>query len=140
MRSMIQLAYLSSSPAMLASTDVKQILAVSRINNERRDVTGMLLYRQGNFLQIIEGERDTVEALFKIIARDPRHRQITRMFAQQIEKRDFPNWTMGFREFTAKDAGALDGFIDIFDPSFDMSTFAASRAATLVEIFKAANR
>ena len=74
MRSMIQLAYLSSSPAMLASTDVKQILAVSRINNERRDVTGMLLYRQGNFLQIIEGERDTVEALFKIIARDPRHR------------------------------------------------------------------
>jgi hypothetical protein len=136
---MFQTAYLSSAPTLLTGNDIEGILSVSRTNNQRLGLTGMLLYQQGNFLQILEGEREALDTLMGVIAADPRHRGIIRLFTHEIETRDFPDWTMGFREFAA-DADELQGFSDILDPSFDMGSFAPSRAATLLKVFKTSHR
>ncbi len=136
---MIQTAYLSSAPTLLTGEDIERILSASRTNNERRGITGMLLYREGNFLQILEGEREAIEALYAIIERDPRHRRIIRLFTHEILARDFPEWSMGFRRLTANST-ELRGFTDFFDPSFAMSSLAPSRAATLLKMFKNSGR
>jgi hypothetical protein len=133
---MIQTAYLSSAPVLLTGEDIEKILAASRTNNRRRGITGMLLYCDGNFLQILEGPPDEVEALLRIIAMDPRHRGIIRLFTHQISHRDFSEWAMGFRRLTGDEAGEHEGFSDILDPSFDVKSLPPSRAATLIRMFK----
>jgi hypothetical protein len=136
---MIQTAYLSSAPIPLTGEDIEHILSASRTNNHRRGITGMLLYLGGNFLQVLEGEREAIEALFDIIERDPRHHRIIRLFTHGITQRDFPDWSMGFRRFTANSV-ELEGFTDFFHPSFEMSSIVPSRAATLLKMFKDNNR
>lgn len=136
---MIQTAYVSSAQTPLTAEDIEHILSASRANNERRGITGMLLYSEGNFMQVLEGERAAIDALFDVIERDPRHRGMIRLFSDEIEQRDFPAWSMGFRRFTAQ-SKELRGFTDFFDPSFEMSALAPSRAATLLKLFKNTNR
>jgi hypothetical protein len=61
----------------------------------------MLLFRAGNFLQVPEGERVAVLALYKKIAQDSRHDRITTVFQGVAPERDFPYWSMGFHDLDA---------------------------------------
>lgn len=64
--------------------------------NEEVAVTGYLYYREGLFLQYIEGERSQVEALMSKIAADPRHELIATHLLPAIESLVFPHWYMRF--------------------------------------------
>ena len=59
-------------------------------------VTGALLATDHNFSQVLEGERDAVEATYERIARDPRHKDIVLILYELIEVRRFPDWTMAW--------------------------------------------
>jgi hypothetical protein len=72
------------------------ILKVSRENNTTRDVTGLLLYKGGNFMQALEGPEDVVMALYEKIKKDPRHKSVSIISKEQIQKRQFPAWEMAF--------------------------------------------
>jgi hypothetical protein len=39
-------------------------MALSRENNAKRGVTGMLLYKEGNFIQVLEGDEREVRIVF----------------------------------------------------------------------------
>ena len=80
----------------MSDAALDDILEKARQNNERLDITGMLLYSEGAFFQVLEGERETVWDLYETIGQDPRHYGLILMFKRQISKRDFPNWSMGF--------------------------------------------
>lgn len=49
---MYQLVYLSSAVELFREEELKDLLATSRLNNEKLHVTGMLLYHEGNFIQV----------------------------------------------------------------------------------------
>lgn len=72
--SIYQLLYVSGAVGRPTEEEVEQILAVSRRNNAELGVTGMLLYADGAFIQVLEGEESTVKTLSHRISRDPRHR------------------------------------------------------------------
>lgn len=133
---MIQLAYLSSTPVLLSADDIGQILLSSRSNNAKLGVTGLLVYRDGNVLQFLEGERDAVQALFEKICRDPRHRGVIILYEREVERRDFPEWTMGFSDLAAEGATYLDGFEDVLGPTYDVSKLSSSGARKLIDVFK----
>jgi hypothetical protein len=97
------LAYASSATRPFSPEELLDLLAVSRANNLRDDLTGMLLYRGGNFLQALEGPSDAIQATMRRIARDPRHRSITHLCDEAQVDRIFGAWTMGFT-----DASKLD--------------------------------
>ena len=137
---MIQLAYFSSAAPRLTGDDIAQILLKSRENNTRRAITGMLLYKGGNVLQVLEGDREQVHGLFEIIQRDPRHRGIIRMYEKPIAVRDFPEWTMGFHDLEAEVATHLKGFSEILRPDFDMRSIKPSDAEKLFAVFKSGVR
>lgn len=69
---MIYLVYVSSAVKLFSSAELQQLLRGARENNSSRDITGMLLYKDGNFMQVLEGEKEPVLALRDRISRDPR--------------------------------------------------------------------
>lgn len=95
--SLVRLAYISTSllaedPS--ARRQVADILLASRRNNAESEVTGALLTTDRNFTQVLEGERQAVEATYDRIARDKRHKDIVLTLYESIEVRRFPDWAM----------------------------------------------
>lgn len=66
-------------------------------NNTARTVTGMLLFVQGRFLQVLEGDRKDVHHTFEKIKEDSRHDHVTLLLDKPIEERNFSHWNMGFK-------------------------------------------
>ena len=102
-----QLVYISAATQEFTQEDLKELLARSRRNNARVGVTGMLLFHEGSFIQVLEGECQVVEELFARIGRDPRHGGSRVLSRREIEAREFGEWSMGFRSATADE---LEGF------------------------------
>ncbi len=94
--SLFRLMYVSSGVRMFNDEELAELLAVARRNNAQLGITGMLLYLDGNFLQVLEGNESDVRRLFATISRDVRHRGLIVLLSQPIETRAFPDWSMGF--------------------------------------------
>lgn len=92
-----QLIYMSVSAKELSSEDLEQILNASRRNNIEKNVTGLLVVKGKTFLQVLEGESETIKPLFQKLKEDQRHRDISIISWEVTEKRDFPQWSMGFK-------------------------------------------
>lgn len=116
---LIQLIYVSSTPSLLDEASLTAILASSRRHNLQNRITGMLLYADGSFLQVLEGDADTVEETMARISQDPRHHQIIELSKGPIAAREFGQWTMGFRALSPADAAAHPGYAPYFTRGFN---------------------
>lgn len=90
-----QLVYISSVKGDPGAINPDAILHVSRRNNARSGVTGLLYYDGRRFLQALEGEVEAVERLYRHIATDPRHHALVILSDRMVEAREFGNWAMG---------------------------------------------
>jgi len=93
---MLSLIYVSSSIKLLNDTELLDILKISRENNGSKDITGLLLYKSGNFMQALEGPDEVVNALYEKIKADPRHKDVSVISREQITARQFSKWEMAF--------------------------------------------
>ena len=84
---------------------IAEILATSRANNARDQLTGGLLFSDGCFAQVLEGPIAAVEQAFERIQCDQRHSDVTVLQAGPIAAREFPTWSMGFAGVGSADAG-----------------------------------
>ncbi|PTM97595.1 BLUF domain-containing protein [Mycoplana dimorpha] len=73
---------------------IEEILATSRDNNSRCDVTGALIFNAGCFGQVLEGHIEDVEATFERIQQDERHGDVSLLAIEPIEHRHFAQWSM----------------------------------------------
>jgi hypothetical protein len=110
---------MTTGDADAVAAEVDDILATSRANNERDEITGALLFNAGCFAQVLEGPLDVVEAAFERIQQDDRHSEVSLLAMEPIIERSFPNWAMGFVGLSDDDAAR---FADVakatdFDPS-----------------------
>jgi len=71
---MFSLIYVSSAVTEFSKSELVDLLESCHANNANLGVTGMLLYKDGNFMQALEGNEDVVRGLHAKIALDPRHR------------------------------------------------------------------
>ena len=94
---LVRLLYASRAEREIDDSLVASILEDSRKHNLERGITGILCtYSPGNvFLQVLEGSRATVNALYATIVRDPRHRDVTILDYAEIAERRFAGWRMG---------------------------------------------
>jgi hypothetical protein len=77
--------------------DLDHILASARRRNVAEEITGMLLYYRGEFVQILEGEKKSVENIYdKYIGPDLRHTALNKVHQNTISHRSFSEWSMGF--------------------------------------------
>ena len=92
----IQLLYLSNAKPELKQEDLDSILRVSRENNPSRDITGLLVFANGVFIQVLEGPRNAVNKLFETICDDTRHQDVAILGEYTGQERIFAKWSMGF--------------------------------------------
>lgn len=108
-----ELAYMSAATHSMSTPELEQILTVARRNNVRLGITGVLLYSDGSFLQVLEGPAHAVDEIFEQLETDPRHCNVVLVSRRLVAERSFGDWQMGFVDFSHH-ANNLDGFVDFF--------------------------
>lgn len=135
---MYHIIYLSSARDLFSKEQLLALLAKSRANNALLDITGILLYREGNFIQLLEGQTEAVRALYHKIARDPRHHGAIILLEGPVAERDFPDWSMAFRDLSLATETTVPGFSQFLNNPFNADDFTKdpSQVKSLLQIFK----
>jgi hypothetical protein len=132
---MVSIVYASSAVLLFSADDFIALMQHSREKNTRLKLSGMLLYKDGNFLQIIEGPEDSVLHLFKTICADDRHRGVLRLLEERIEQRRFADWAMAFHNLGDPDLQEIPGYSTFMNEHLEPEAFRVnpSRAQRLLE-------
>ena len=98
----------------------------------------MLLYKDGDFLQLIEGEKSDVKALFEIIEMDPRHSGTIVVEEEETKERIFNDWSMGFRDLSDPAVHGTPGYSQYMNTPLVAESLAKhpSVALQLLSMFK----
>ena len=131
------LVYTSIASRKMSDDDLKVLLKTIRKNNEIRQVTGILLYLDPFFIQVLEGEEVIVNNLFTRIKQDSRHNKVSLIYKKPIEVRYFSNWTMGFSKITYENVSTMEGFSDFLQrPTVEFFSNSPSKVDELLYKFK----
>lgn len=135
---MHSIVYVSSAREPFTSFQLRELLDRACRNNEREKVTGLLLYREGSFMQLLEGPEATVERLFTSIRSDSRHWAVTPMLRSTGTQRMFPHWSMACRDLNDPEVLALPGFSQFLEPTISTREYfeKPTRAQSLLVYFK----
>ena len=95
-KDLIELSYMSEAVSDFSFLGLMRLLASARAFNKKHGVTGILLYDNQQFGQIIEGERADVMKAWKRIQEDKRHHRIELLEIREIAERSYPNWLLRF--------------------------------------------
>jgi hypothetical protein len=96
----------------MSEDELAALLIQSRGNNKELNLTGMLLYAQGTFLQALEGDETAVNKIFGSINKDKRHKNVVKIITGELTERAFPDWSMGFLAVSPEKMAELDGYIN----------------------------
>jgi hypothetical protein len=132
------LIYVSSAVEPFSNEELRALLEKARAANVRAGVTGLLLYKDGNFMQMLEGEQHAVEAIQAKIVADTRHKGIITLLKGQTATREFSEWSMGFRNLHTPEASRTPGYSEFLNTSLSSAEFTdnPSRTRKLLLLFK----
>lgn len=113
---MKRIIYCSQASYDFAPDELVALLDASRRNNEAAGLSGMLLYSNQSFLQLLEGDPKALAVTYARILNDDRHTQLRLLLEADVPAAVFPDWTMGFEHVDDEDlADELDGFTPATD-------------------------
>lgn len=118
---MYYLIYLSSAVKPMSFDELSALLQQCRDNNHKRGITGMLLYQNSTFMQMLEGDKQVVSDLFETIRKDGRHTGVHIVLSGDIAERNFEDWSMGF--FNMDKAGEFPKYSDYIDEKINLRSF-----------------
>jgi hypothetical protein len=136
------LTYVSSATTLLPAAGLRELLDRARSNNERAGITGLLLYRDGNFMQTIEGPDAAIAGLHATLEADPRHTGLTVLLAGERDNRRFDGWSMGFRDLGDAAPRDAPGFSEFLNTPLTADAFGENPTASerLLLVFKRSMR
>ena len=135
MKTLIHCIYASRATPAFAERDLPGLLEAARAANASRGISGMLLYVERNFFQVLEGEPEPVDAVFERICRDERHTRVTRVIHEPIGARDFAEWTMGYASLSLKEMAQYAGVNDFFAQGTCVEQLGPGRVKKLLQAF-----
>ncbi len=132
------LTYVSSAVTPFSRTELADLLAKSNENNARLGISGMLLYKDGNMMQVLEGEEQDVRALYAKIGRDPRHHGLIILLQGKLAAREFAGWSMAFRDLSGPDVVSTPGYSEFLNTPLTGAEFSSdpTRSQRLLTTFK----
>jgi hypothetical protein len=135
---MFSLTYVSTAVQPFLIDELRELLTKSRANNATLSVTGMLLYKDGSFMQALEGEEQVVLTLANKIHDDPRHKGMVTLYTGHSPERQFADWSMGFQNLNAPEVAHIPGYssflsVPLTDEAF---RFNPDRAMKLLLVFR----
>jgi hypothetical protein len=132
MEKLIHAIYLSQAAPDFSEHDTLQLLRQSRTANRKHDVSGLMLYVGGHFLQVLEGAPSMVDVVSSTLFRDKRLMQC--ILREPIVEREFPEWTMGFEALELNEAANILGEPLTQDPISQSLKVDPVNAKTLLSI------
>ena len=115
--SLHQIIYTSQASEQFNKRNLLDLLHTSRGYNTIDNISGLLMHRNGYFLQIIEGEQDVIKDLFQRLNNDTRHINIKLILDRSVESRLFSNWAMACADFDEPELSMLPGLrTDLSNP------------------------
>lgn len=108
---MHHIIYLSWATTPFSDEQLHTLLQEARSHNTAAGVTGILVYGNECFMQVLEGEEAAVRSLYEHIKGDARHRDVTAYADKAITQRAFGDWSMAFHATTPRQFEALVGYL-----------------------------
>lgn len=124
----LQLIYMSAATVSFTEQDLAELLSIAKKNNEEIGVSGLLIFHEGSFLQVLEGPEEAVIETYDRIAEDPRHSEVGLLLKQEVLARSFGNWEMGYVNTNASRFKKEEGFIDFFRRGFSLPVMRADKS------------
>ena len=131
-----QLVYASAATKGFVASDLGEILRTARKHNAEVEITGMLLFVDRSFLQVLEGTQAHIDELFERIRNDRRHTRALLLLREAIEQRSFSDWTMGTTTATLADLEEAVGTNDFFQGREPLRQLGDTKLRTLLELFR----
>jgi hypothetical protein len=116
---LLSVVYSSAATRSFTDADLAELLTTSRSTNHATHLTGLLLYRRGRFLQVLEGPEATVRDRMAIITADPRHTRLRVLVEETRNERHFPDWTMGYEPISPEMSYDVPGYEKTFTDEDD---------------------
>ncbi|MEO6080473.1 MAG: BLUF domain-containing protein [Steroidobacteraceae bacterium] len=136
MPQLVHCIYASRASPSFEEHDIPALLEAARRNNASLGITGVLLYVEGNFFQVLEGEAAAVAEVFGRIRDDNRHGRVTQIISEPIFERVFTDWTMGFANVNFAELKSHIGENDFFTSATCLEQLGPGRARKLLDAFR----
>jgi Sensors of blue-light using FAD len=130
---MFELIYHSLASPGITTTDIANILDTSRHFNRANNVTGCLVFHNQEFIQILEGDKKTVQDLFASIQKDSRHSNVMLLEEAEKEERMFPTWNMAY--FNSSSSGIKESDMLLFKSNFIMAAAITEKPTHATKLF-----
>jgi hypothetical protein len=108
------LVYMSSAAEPFDDDALEGVLEHARSRNTADGLTGLLVHRNGRFMQLLEGPYDAVLSTYQRILADDRHDDVRLLAEESIHTRRFPEWSMAYDRDT-DGAAVPEGFSDFLE-------------------------
>ncbi|WP_151087835.1 BLUF domain-containing protein [Hymenobacter baengnokdamensis] len=105
------IVYISTAIVDFREAELVQLLRRSRCFNQKANITGVLMYGGGRFMQVLEGCPGAVRPLYTRIAADPRHGRLERLADGFMPRREFTGWHMSFAPLPSDYFLSLPGYL-----------------------------
>ena len=128
---MYLLSYVSVATTPFSESELVELLKKSRKYNAARGITGLLLYNESNWCQLLEGEKKDVLALVDKIRADPRHHGLIVVLQQEHSGRQFADWAMGFEKLDSSKPFKVPGYTSFHDLPMTSEQFLLNPAKSL---------
>jgi Sensors of blue-light using FAD len=132
------LVYVSAAVTWFSESELRALLTSARYRNEHAGITGLLLYKDGNFMQAIEGAESAVHALYQRIKADRRHQGLLLLDSGPQQKRQFANWSMAFHDLSSGGGEMPSGYSRFMDEPLNAPALVQQpgRCHELLQMFK----
>ena len=123
-----RLLYVSKPVGPITTFVTSSILEVCSVNNKKAEITGVLCQGSGIYLQVIEGKRSAINALYSRIISDKRHNQIELLSFEEVGQRRYGQWSMALVQLSIDDP-----MVQLAHPEFDPYSASSKDAIRIID-------
>jgi len=123
-----RLLYVSKPVGPITTHVTASLLENSRLSNNKSEITGVLCQGSGIYMQVLEGERTAVNALYSRIIADTRHHQVELLSFEEVDQRRYGQWSMALVQLSVDDL-----MVQMAHPEFDPYSASSKDAMRMID-------
>jgi len=123
-----RLLYVGKPVGPITTFVTSSILEVCSVNNKKAEITGVLCQGSGIYMQVIEGQRSAINALYSRIISDKRHNQIELLSFEEVGQRRYGQWSMALVQLSIDDP-----MVQLAHPEFDPYSASSKDAIRIID-------
>jgi hypothetical protein len=131
-----RIVYASAASHVYAEEQLERLLSKARESNRRSGITGMLVYHEQSFLQLIEGPGTALNSLFARLRSDQGHHRVVLLLRERVAARSFADAPMGFAQLTNAELQGIPEMADFLERRMTLQGLTPRRAVRFLTAFR----